>query len=308
MPQPISEIVETVERRISNRDATGAISAIRQGRDPSRRELRELKKLGIKKDIEARLALIKSFPKRDYVRITGRQHSTLAAQAGRFGFNFDGKTIDLTILLRKFHDFLASERQKLRPVDPENPDEFSTFDSPELERWRRAKADIAEIERDRLVSSLVDMSIIMPHLAQFALRVRKVGESYERKYGRGAADMLNEALDDAGSIWKQSIARINDSLLDLDAAASSPSDPSASSPHSATHDGPPIANAAIEPIAAASASDLDPLEQAPGDETITLHAGDSLGDGPVHPTVHGSASADDAGIRGAGNPDSDRPL
>jgi hypothetical protein len=66
-----------------------------------------------------------------------------------------------------------------------------------LERYREAKADMAEMERDAQRGQLVPRHQLEPAFTAYAAAVRRAGEALQRQYGPGAADMLNEALDDA---------------------------------------------------------------------------------------------------------------
>jgi hypothetical protein len=77
-------------------------------------------------------------------------------------------------------------------------------DSPELERYRAARADLAEMERDERNGSLIPRQQLEPAFVQYATAIRRAGEGLQRRFGNEAAAMLNEALDDAERIIRQS--------------------------------------------------------------------------------------------------------
>jgi hypothetical protein len=76
-------------------------------------------------------------------------------------------------------------------------------DSPELERYRAARADLAEMERDERNGSLIPRQQLDPAFVQYASAIRRAGEALQRRFGNEAAVMLNEALDDAERIIRR---------------------------------------------------------------------------------------------------------
>jgi hypothetical protein len=76
-------------------------------------------------------------------------------------------------------------------------------DSPGLERYREARADLAEMERDRVKASLIPREDLEPALAEFAGVLRRAGETLARDYGNDAATVLNEAVDETVERWEQ---------------------------------------------------------------------------------------------------------
>lgn len=72
-------------------------------------------------------------------------------------------------------------------------------DSPALERWRNARADTAEIERDLKVGSVVDAEIIHQCMVPALRGMRGVGERLRNEFGNAAADIFNEGIDEFGA-------------------------------------------------------------------------------------------------------------
>jgi hypothetical protein len=104
--------------QLTRADAAAAADAIRRGSIPTMRDLRALKATALRKEHDDRLSLLKSLPKKDYIQLSGRNHNTLADQSAKFGLSLSGKTIDLTVVIRQFHEILAKFRQKLDREDP----------------------------------------------------------------------------------------------------------------------------------------------------------------------------------------------
>lgn len=77
--------------------------------------------------------------------------------------------------------------------------------SPALERLRNAKADQAEMDRDYQRGTLVPRSELDAGLRQAGQLIRAAGERIAREYGNPAAEILNDALDDAEAIWSKTL-------------------------------------------------------------------------------------------------------
>lgn len=75
-------------------------------------------------------------------------------------------------------------------------------DSPGLERYRNAKADLAEMERDRQRKQIVRVEEIEPALMQLAGVMRSAAENLSRQFGNEAGGIVNEAVDE----WADGVA------------------------------------------------------------------------------------------------------
>jgi hypothetical protein len=76
--------------------------------------------------------------------------------------------------------------------------------SPALERYRAARADMAEMERDRLSKSLVRVTDIEPALMQLTALLREAGQRIARTAGNDVAGILNEAVDE----WERGLHNV----------------------------------------------------------------------------------------------------
>lgn len=108
------------------------------------------------------------------------------------------------------------ESQKGKPVDPTGGDPLlADGDSPGLERYRNAKADLAEMERDRQKGELVPRSELEPVLMGLAGVMRRAGETLARRFGNEAAAVVNEATEE----WAMGCAGLLGHDADADAGA-----------------------------------------------------------------------------------------
>lgn len=73
---------------------------------------------------------------------------------------------------------------------------LSGKDTPQLERYRAASADIKELQRDALQSTLLPRDKVHDGLARLATILRNAGESLQRQHGAEALEIIDEALAD----------------------------------------------------------------------------------------------------------------
>ncbi len=67
--------------------------------------------------------------------------------------------------------------------------------SPALERYRLAKAQLAELDLAQRKGQLVDVAILKNTLGRWAAIWRRVGERMGKRYGTDGTEIFNEALD-----------------------------------------------------------------------------------------------------------------
>lgn len=77
-------------------------------------------------------------------------------------------------------------------------------DSPGLERYRAAKADLTEMERDRQRKQLFRLMDVEPRLMQLSGLLRGVSENLRRRHGNEAGDLLDEVLNE----WERGLAAV----------------------------------------------------------------------------------------------------
>lgn len=180
--------------RIDRELAAKALEKRKSGQSPTTKELAALKRVEKQRDEDLRWEHYAAIPKKHWVQMSGRQVKVLNEQATRYGIPFDGRTVNLPAVVRKLHDFLAENAAVLAKRD-EDP-LLSGSDSPGLERYRTAKADLAELELERQRGTLVSLDRVRDRMAATFTLIRRAGERLQQHYGAAALQILNDALDD----------------------------------------------------------------------------------------------------------------
>ena len=134
-------------------------------------------------------------PQRIYRLLSGRQAKELLEQATRHGLPFAGTSLDVVAIIRGFHDFLSRHRHRLATVDSDEM-QMRSGESHTLERWRLAKAKIAEIELEEKLETIILIDSVRDSLITMAHVLRGVGEKLRHHFGQAAADVLNEGFED----------------------------------------------------------------------------------------------------------------
>jgi Fe-S cluster biosynthesis and repair protein YggX len=153
-----------------------------------------LKRHEKEKEERIRWQYYNSIPQKHWRQMSGRQTKVINEQALRYEIPFGGATINLPAVVRSLHDFLAENKHKLSRDDDDLMNGAAT---PALERYREERAAMARLDRLEREGKLVSRDTIRQSLAQAAALIRGAGESLQRQFGEGAADVLNEALEDA---------------------------------------------------------------------------------------------------------------
>lgn len=73
-------------------------------------------------------------------------------------------------------------------------------DSPALERYRAARAQLAELELERQKKTLVPRDAMRNGLSRFAHHLRQLAERMGKRHGPEAAITVNEAIDECGRV------------------------------------------------------------------------------------------------------------
>jgi hypothetical protein len=74
---------------------------------------------------------------------------------------------------------------------------LSGSDSPNLERYRRIKGDLAELELEERRRTHVDVGLLEAALVRFGMLLRRAGEILQRRFGVEAAEIFNNAIEEA---------------------------------------------------------------------------------------------------------------
>jgi hypothetical protein len=139
-----------------------------------------------------------AMPKKRWCAYSGRSHQVLGQQAERYGLSaLTGPTIDLRVLARQIHDFLAKNWLRFeRDIEAAELLTGGAANSPNMERYRGYKADLAALEVEEKQGELLPRAEVRAGMLVVAGIIRTMGEHLEREYGAGARELLDAALDD----------------------------------------------------------------------------------------------------------------
>ena len=212
---------ENLSQRLDKQAAATAYKKVMAGEQPTSQERAALTRYEREQEEKRRWQYYESIPQKHWRQMSGRQPKVLREQAQRYGLPFGGATIHLPDVIRALHDFLAANARKLSADDDEDALLGSDAPSPALERYREERAAIARLDRLEREQVLVRRDEIRQGLGRIAAILRTAGETLQQQYGNDAADILNEALDDA----ERDIDRFFGVESEQTGAAESDSDP-----------------------------------------------------------------------------------
>jgi hypothetical protein len=180
---------------VDRKAAAEAYRKVMEGKPLTSREQSLVRRFEKEKEERLRWQYYASIPQRHWREMSGRQAKIINEQALRYDIPFGGATISLPAVVRSLHDFLADNAQKLARDDD---DLMQGNGSPALDRYREERALIARLDRLEREGQLLPRDEVRVALGRIAAIVRGAGDTLQRQYGQAAADILLEALDDAG--------------------------------------------------------------------------------------------------------------
>jgi hypothetical protein len=190
MTKPINDAAARVDADIVAR----AYRKVMDKQELSKEERRALKRHESEKEERLRKQYYASIPQKHWREMSGRQAKVINEQATRYGIPFGGATVNLSAVVKGFHDFLAENAVKLaRDEDPL----MQGSGSPALERYREERAAMARLDRLEREGELLPRDEVREALARVASILRSAGDTLQRQFGQGGLDILCEALDDA---------------------------------------------------------------------------------------------------------------
>jgi hypothetical protein len=169
------------------------------GKVLARKELSSSERAALKrheKEQEERLRwqYYASIPQKHWRQMSGRQAKVLIEQAERYGLPFGGATVNLPVLARALHNFLAENALKLAT---EEDTLMQGGSSPALEQYREERAALARLDRLEREKQLIPRDQARQALGRIAVVLRSAGEALQRQFGSAAMEILTESLDDA---------------------------------------------------------------------------------------------------------------
>lgn len=179
-----------------------AIAKQREGKCPNQQEAGALRRFERARRERLRWEIYRSIPQKDWRAMSGRQAKIINQQAELYGIPFGGSTIDLPAVVKALHDFFASNAHKLAAVKFDDP--LMAFgEGPALERYRVARAELAELELGKRRGNLLPRKQIRELLNSLAPILRGCGDQLQRRCGREALEILDEHL----TVWEREIVR-----------------------------------------------------------------------------------------------------
>lgn len=180
--------------RIDRQLAVAALKKRAAGEKPTAKELAALARVEKAKEEETRWRFYRTIPQKHWLAMSGRQAKVIYEQAARYGLPIAEKEIDLTRVVRALHDFFAANKYRFVEGDGalEGEDE-----SPGLERYRLAKAEMAELDLASRRRDLVDREALVDMLRRFFDGLRKTSEALRRRFGEEAAGVFERGRREA---------------------------------------------------------------------------------------------------------------
>ena len=184
--------VESLDRAL----VAGALEKQKLGVQPNRQELSALKRWHKARDEKSRWHHYRTIPQVDWIKMSGGRHwKTLREQARRYGIPFADTPIDLPAVVVALHDFLATNAFRLAGENGEDA-LLGGANSPALERYREARAKLAELDLQEREKDLLPAAEVHEMLVRLSTLLRNAGETLQRQYGPDAVAIYDGALDD----------------------------------------------------------------------------------------------------------------
>ena len=177
-------------------DATLAGDALRKkqaGERPTAREREALTRWTKQRDDRDRLRHYAECPKRVYLDMAATTAKVVIEHAERHSFPLIGPTVDLAAVIHRLHEFIKENRFKLAADDDPL---MSGSDSPHLEKYRKYKANLAELEYYRRLGNWIPREDVHSGLGECAAILRRAGETLQRQFGPDALDVIRGALEE----------------------------------------------------------------------------------------------------------------
>jgi hypothetical protein len=179
-----------------------ALAKLSAGQKLNRSEQAALRRYEKASEERKRREYYRAIPQKHWRELSGRQAKVLNEQEARYGIPVGRSVIDLALVARWMHDFLAANATKLAALDGDDP-MMAVGNSPALEEYRKWSAQAMKLKVLRLEQSLVPLSDIHEELVRLARLIRQASERLGRKFGAEAQEIVDEALDD----WERELER-----------------------------------------------------------------------------------------------------
>lgn len=176
------------------REVTAAYGKLLRHEELTRDEQAALRRFEQEREERLRWQHYRSIPKKHWRQMSGRQAKVINEQAARYKLPLGGPTINLEEFVVAFHDFLSQNAQRLAQVD--DACLRSAQSSPALEKYREERARLAELDRLERERVLMPRELTRSLHYRLAMLIRRCIERLELNYGRDAAQLVLDMLDD----------------------------------------------------------------------------------------------------------------
>ena len=184
-----------LHEKLDNDLALAALQKRQRGETLSAKELSAIKRFDKRREEKQRWEYYASIPQKHWREMSGRQAKTINEQAALYGIPFSGATINLSLVVRALHDFLAANGHKL--LKEEDAGLLSGPPTEALERLRLVKAMREEFAYQRDLGQWRRADETQTALGVFAAILRQGIETLQRQFGGEARDCMAESLADA---------------------------------------------------------------------------------------------------------------
>ena len=178
---------------IDQRDRELAAAALRvrqAGGTPNRQQAAALRRVEKAQREAVFDEIVSAIPQKRWRQWSGRQARTINEKAERYDIPFGGAEINLPAVVKALHDFLRDNAARLAADEP-------TPEPEGLDLQRVEQAKLTQLKRRELERALLPRDEVRQAFDKAALRLRSAGDSLQRTFGPSAAEILNEAIDDA---------------------------------------------------------------------------------------------------------------
>lgn len=183
--------------------ATEYLRKKRAGEKPTVRERRAWEAVQKHQDREAGLRFVEAVPKKLYCEWARRQTKSIHDHARQYDLPLYEPTISIPDLVLAVHNLLAEFGK--RNISPTGDPLLEGGESPALERYRNAAADVKELERDRLRGELLPRTLVHKFLLDLSAQVRKSFELACHHPETSAAELFEELFSDIQKITSDAI-------------------------------------------------------------------------------------------------------
>ena len=189
----MNELSFVADRRLY----VAGLERVRSGKPATREQQRATRRYERREEERLRWEYYASIPQKHWRSMSGgRTTQCLHNQAKLYGLPLAGAVINLPDFVRTFHEFLARNAHKLTQ-DATKDALLLGPDSPALERYRDERAKLARLDRLEREHHLLPREDVHQTMTRIAFIIRQAGEVLNKEYGRDAAAILTDAIDDA---------------------------------------------------------------------------------------------------------------